>query len=127
MIRQRQAGVTGLRPWVARAVAERINRGALDITDPWALPELLTDLVTDLVTQQTVALQERLDAATAELDAANDAVTELIAQLEEANAGRESAATVHGSMGSWYIVPGSALVELLDGADTPMRAGGDAA
>lgn len=29
--------------------------------------------------------------------------------------------------GARYIIPGSALVEFLDGADAPMRAGGDAA
>lgn len=31
------------------------------------------------------------------------------------------------STGARYIIPGSALVEFLDGADAPMSAGGDAA
>lgn len=98
----------GLRSWVRRAVAERINRGALDVTDLWSMPEAVTDLVTDLVAQQTFVLRHRLngaeaelsaaaieldattsllcgrlEATVAELDAANDAVTDLVGELED--------------------------------------------
>jgi hypothetical protein len=77
------AELLGLRSWVRRAVAERINRGALDVTDSWTVPEAVTDLVTDLVAEQTSLLRARLEATVAELDAATDAVADLVGELEQ--------------------------------------------
>lgn len=101
--RQPSVDVAGLRPWVARTVVERINHGVLDLSDSWSIPVTITDLVTDLVMRQTVVLRERLDAAVAELDAANDAVTELVAQLDDLRGGQEHAAPEHGSLDELFV------------------------
>jgi len=108
---------------IAGAVAERINRGDLDLSDPWSLPELATSLVMEIVAEQTAALRVELASVTAELDAANDAVTELIGQLDEARADTWRAETVLDAAGERAGAAVGQLELALD-LDMPAESGG---